>query len=246
MEIIEARKKLIVAMDGDYSLQQLRNQAKTLKNAVGMFKVGMRLFTRLGPDAVAAIASEGLGVFLDLKYHDIPNTVAQACDEAVRLGGVNMFTVHAAGGSKMLTRAVEATRDAAARSNVAQPKILAVTVLTSLGNDDLEELGIGETVSERVARLAGLASDSGADGVIASPREISIAREQMGDGFLIVTPGIRMQETPIGKADDQRRTLSPGQAMEAGADYIVVGRPIIAAEDPVDAAERIVHAMAEV
>ena len=246
MEITEARKKLIVAMDGDYSLLQLRNQAKLLKNAVGTFKIGMRLFTRLGPDAVNAIASEGLGVFLDLKYHDIPNTVAQACEEAVRLGGIDMFTIHAGGGTKMMMRAVEATREAAARSNLPRPKILAVTVLTSLGNDDLTELGIVESTSERVARLAGLASDSGADGVVASPREISIAREQMGEGFLIVTPGIRMQESPMGKADDQRRTLAPGQAIEAGADYIVVGRPIIAAEDPVDAAERIVHDMAEV
>ncbi len=245
MQIEQARSKLIVALDGDYSLNQLKRQVDLLKNSVGLVKIGLRLFTRLGPESVAAVKSAGVDVFLDLKFHDIPNTVAHACDEAVRLG-VAMFTVHAEGGAAMLARAVDSVRDCSQRAGVQPPKLLAVTVLTSLGKGDLTELGIEEDAATRVERLAGIAADNGVDGVIASPREIQVARRAMGEDFLIVTPGIRLSDSPINAFDDQRRTLSPGEAVRSGADYIVVGRPIIASEDPVEAATKIVQQMMEV
>ena len=243
MELTEARKKLIVALDGDYGMRQIADIVSLLRDEAGMVKIGMRLFTRLGPEAVETAVKAGMPVFLDLKFHDIPHTVQQACEEAVRLG-VAMMTVHGLGGPTMLRKAVEGLTTAAQSCNNRKPKLLAVTVLTSMDADELRAIGFEHEPSELVRRLAVMASEQGIDGIVASPREIELAREAMGDGFLIVTPGIRPSGVG-GPADDQKRTLSPGAAITAGADYIVVGRPIIAAPDPIEAARAIVRDMAE-
>jgi orotidine-5'-phosphate decarboxylase len=226
--------KLIVALDVE-ELEQARELALLLKDHAGAFKIGKQLFTRYGPESVRMVLQHGGRVFLDLKYHDIPATAARAAREAVRLG-VFMFNVHAAGGAAMMRAAVAATRDAAAEFGCARPMLLAVTVLTSLGPEDLRPLGIRDDAAGLVRRLAVLARDAGMDGVVASPNEVADVRKLCGPEFLIVTPGIR----PVSAGpDDQKRTMTPGGAIDAGADYIVVGRPVTAASDPRAAARAI-------
>ncbi len=190
-------------------------------------KVGSELFTRAGPDWVAGCMERGFEVFLDLKFHDIPRTAAASCRCAAELG-VWMVNVHALGGSRML----EAARSAVDQASGARPYLLAVTVLTSLGDDDLAELGVGHTAAGLAERMAGLAAASGCDGVVCSAREAQKLRRHHGDAFVLVTPGIRPS---TGAADDQRRTLEPEEAVAAGADYLVVGRPVTEASDPVAA-----------
>jgi orotidine-5'-phosphate decarboxylase len=202
----------------------------------GFYKVGKQLFTAEGPQVVRDLVGSGHRVFLDLKYHDIPNTVGKAVGEACRLG-VSMLNVHASGGSRMLKAAVEA---AASSSN--KPLLLAVTVLTSLNDEDMQEIGVAGRAIDQVLRMANLARDCGCGGVVASPREIRQLRQAMGTGFAIVTPGVR----PAGSGkDDQERSATPAEAISAGASHIVVGRPITAAPDPAEAARRILDEISQ-
>jgi len=227
-------ERLIVALD----LPTAR-QAQDIVAAIGspapMFKVGKQLFTAEGPALVRELVAAGRKVFLDLKFHDIPNTVAGAVREAAKLN-VSMLTVHAAGGSPMLRAAAEAAAQSAAR-----PLVLAVTVLTSLSGQELQETGVSGTVETQVLRLASLALRAGCGGLVASPLEARLLRRELGEGFAIVTPGVR----PAGEEKgDQARVMTPRQAMEAGATHIVVGRPITGAANPAGAARKIVEEMA--
>ena len=242
---LEAKDKLIVALDVD-SADRALDLFDALRETVGMFKIGSQLFTAAGPDIVRQIIARGGRVFLDLKFHDIPNTVAGAGIEATRLG-VSIFNVHASGGAEMMRRTAESVAEIADREALARPKVIAVTLLTSLDQESLEQIGINEEPRSVVTRLARSASDCGLDGVVASPQEIGIIRETVSNpAFLIITPGIRSSDNGT---DDQRRTLTAGEAIRAGADYLVVGRPILNADDPVDAAGRIAeeidHALLE-
>ena len=234
------KDKLIVALDVDSSRRAL-DLFEKLRDIAGMFKIGMQLFTAAGPNIVREIVSRGGRVFLDLKYHDIPNTVASAGIEATRLG-VSIFNVHAAGGGEMMKRTAAAVADVAARENITRPKVIAVTLLTSLDREILQQIGIEHEPSSIVSRLAMLAHQSGLDGVVASAQEIKIIRAAMPDpGFVIVTPGIRSSGNV---SDDQRRTMTLAQAIQAGADYLVVGRPILNAADPVKTAHEIADEIA--
>lgn len=233
---------MIFALDvGAGGLAEALAWVDRLKGCVGLFKVGKEAFTIHGPDLVARIRERGARVFLDLKYHDIPNTVARAAAGAVGLG-VAMFNVHAAGGRRMMAAAAQAAREEAARLNKPLPLLIAVTVLTSLDNDDLWELGFRRGALEAARNFASLAREAGLAGVVASPREIGAIRSACGEDFVIVTPGIR-DAGPVA-TDDQKRTLTPEGAIAAGADYLVVGRPIRMAPDPEAEAERIVAAIA--
>ena len=233
---MNAKDKLIVALDVD-STDRALALVNELRDSVGMFKVGMQLFTAAGPDLVRRIVSQGNRVFLDLKYHDIPNTVAMAAIEATRLG-VSLFNIHTTGGSEMMRWAANAVAETAARENLRAPKVLGVTLLTSVDQETLAQIGIEGQPSTVVGRLATLAQEFGLDGVVASPQEIQLIREAVPQkDFLIVTPGIR---SATDEAQDQRRTMTAAEAIRAGADYIVVGRPIIAAADVTAAAERFV------
>jgi orotidine-5'-phosphate decarboxylase len=245
------RDKLIVALDLPTGNAATR-MAERLQGHVGMFKVGSELFTAEGPVPVRYLVTTGHRVFLDLKFHDIPNTVRAAAREAAELG-VSMVNVHACGGRKMMEAALEGASSAlqsvsrrmqgSAGTGVgddARPKVLAVTILTSLESQDLEELGISRTPVEAVIRLARLAQSAGLDGVVASPREIAALRQACGHDFLIVTPGIRPASAAT---DDQARIATPASAIAAGADFLVVGRPITGAPDPVAAADAIVAEM---
>ena len=233
------RERLIFALDGTGDFAGTISWVERLRDHVGMFKVGKGAFTRYGPEIVARIGSLGGRVFLDLKFHDIPQTVARAAAAAVELG-VAIFTVHAMGGKAMLREAVSAAREKVEELNVAPPIILAVTVLTSLTSADLEAIGFKSDLEQVVLNLARLAQDQGVTGVVASPQDIVAIRKACGPDFVIVTPGIRGKEAV---ADDQKRTLSAGEAVRLGADYLVVGRPIRLAADPVIAADAIVKEM---
>ena len=227
-------EQLLVALDVD-TAAEARALADRLRGAVGGFKIGSRLFTSEGPAFVEELASRGDRVFLDLKFHDIPNTVAGAVTAATRLG-VWMVNVHASGGSAMMRAARAAADEEAARRTRPAPLVIAVTMLTSLDQEALAAIGLSASVAAQVERLAALASSAGLDGVVASPQEIAIVRRACGKDFAIVTPGIRGAGDAKG---DQSRTLSAADALAAGASYLVVGRPIIAAADPRAAAERI-------
>ena len=228
----ETKNKLIVALDVDDARRALELH-EMLRDCVGTFKIGMQLFTAAGPEIVRRIVSLGSGLFLDLKYHDIPNTVAMAATEATRLG-VSMFNVHAAGGREMMQRAADAVAATAAREGIKRPAVLGVTVLTSADQETLQQLGIADEPQQVVRRLAKLAAAANLDGVVASALEIEIIRDTVSEpNFKIVCPGIR---SATDAAHDQRRTMSAGEAIRAGADYLVVGRPILQAEDPVKAA----------
>ena len=218
----DPRQRLIVALDVSSAAAAQRIVAAVGESA-SFYKVGMQLYTAEGPKVVRDLVASGRGVFLDLKYHDIPNTVAGAVAEAARLQ-VTMLTVHASGGGKMLRAATEAAHAV----NPAM-KILAVTVLTSLEDNDLERIGVRGRVQDQVVRLAALALADGCHGVVASAREAAQLRSEFGPDFVIVTPGVRPAGTAPG---DQARVVTPAEAIAAGATYIVVGRPITAAADP--------------
>lgn len=232
--------KLIVALDVA-TARQARELVNALRGIVGMFKIGSQLFTAAGPDLVREIVSSGAQVFLDLKFHDIPNTVAAAGVEATRLG-VSIFNVHATGGSEMMQQTVAAVNKCVNDEGLSRPQIIAVTVLTSANRTTLTDAGFNSDPADLVRRLALLAEAAGIDGVVASPREVGLVRSAVKkSGFIVVTPGVR----PTGSApDDQNRVLTPREAIVAGADYLVVGRPILAASDPAIAAQRIIQEMA--
>ena len=228
---MKARERLIVALDVAEA-SAARALVDRLAGRVGLFKVGSQLFTAAGPGFVQEIVGLGEKVFLDLKFHDIPNTVAGAVSSASRLG-VSLIDVHGLGGRAMLEAAVGALP-------AMQSRLLAITVLTSHDEDSLDQIGVGGSVHDSVRRLALLAKEANLDGVVASPHEVALIREACGADFLIVTPGIR----PAGEAaGDQARAATPATALAAGADYIVVGRPITRAGDPAAAADAIVRQM---
>ncbi len=227
----EARKKVIFALDVN-GLEEIDRFAEMLSGKVGMFKVGKELFTSCGPHAVRAVQHHGGGVFLDLKYHDIPNTVAKAMVEAARLG-TQIVNLHALGGLEMMETAV---REVHREFGQERPKLLAVTILTSSTAETLKRVGIEHPVEQMVVRLARLAKEAGMDGVVASPLEIGLIREACGPDFLIVTPGVRPS---FAATDDQKRIMTPAEAVKAGADYLVIGRPIAKAADPAVAANLI-------
>lgn len=236
----DARERLAFALDVD-CFEDAEKWVKLLHDRVGLFKVGKQLFTRCGPEVVRMIRGEGGEVFLDLKYHDIPNTVARAGGEACRLG-VRMFNVHALGGREMMERTVAEADALLPRGSAERPLLLAVTILTSSTEDTLRDVGIDLPVREMVPRLARLAKASGMDGVVASPQEVGLIREACGRDFTIVTPGVRPSFAAL---DDQKRVATPAEAIAAGADYLVIGRPISAAADPIAAADRILEEMSE-
>lgn len=233
------KNKLIVALDVD-NAQKARELFAALHEVVGMFKIGMQLFTASGPAIVREIVDAGGRVFLDLKYHDIPNTVAGAGVEAARLG-VSIFNVHAAGGSEMMRRTVDAVATVAEREGLERPRIIGVTLLTSADANVLAEIAVVNSPPQQVTALAKLAAASGLDGVVASPLEVGAIRAAVSnEGFLIVTPGVRPAGTT---ANDQKRLLTPGGAISAGSDYLVIGRPIIEASNPAHAARSILREM---
>ncbi|MBN2494013.1 MAG: orotidine-5'-phosphate decarboxylase [Deltaproteobacteria bacterium] len=228
-------RRIIVALDVS-GREELLQLIRTLRGTVGMFKVGKQLFTALGPEALALIKKEGGEVFLDLKFHDIPNTVAGAVRAACR-HGVAMLTVHASGGRAMLEAAVQA-----AREMVSAPLVIGATVLTSLGAQDLELIGLAGPPEQAVLRLGGLAIEAGLDGLVASARELTALRAEFGKQPFLVTPGIR----PKGAAaHDQQRVATPLKAVSDGADFLVIGRPITRADDPLAAVEAIVDELVE-
>ena len=230
---MDALDRLIVALDVP-TAEDARNLVASLGETVRFYKVGKQLFTALGPDFVRELRASNRQVFLDLKYHDIPNTVGGAVAEAAKLG-VSMLTIHAAGGSKMMRAAVEA---AALSDN--RPMVLAITVLTSMSQQDLAETGVGNPLEDQVVRLSRLALKAGCGGVVASAREAKAIRNELGAGFAIVTPGVR----PAGSAKgDQARVVTPAEAIAAGATHLVVGRPITEAENPMAAAKAIAAEM---
>ncbi|HKT13638.1 MAG TPA: orotidine-5'-phosphate decarboxylase [Terriglobia bacterium] len=236
---MQAQDRLIVALDFN-TAETAAQMTDKLRGHAGMFKVGMEAFTSEGPMMARYLVDSGEKVFLDLKFLDIPNTVRGACRAAARMG-VSMLNVHALGGRKMLRAAVEGAMEEIS-GNRPRPLVLAVTILTSLSAEDLDELGISGPPESAVLRMARLAQSEGLDGVVASAKEVSALRRECGPDFVIVTPGIR----PAGAAvNDQSRIATPKSALDAGADYLVIGRPITAAPDPAAAAETILEEMRE-
>lgn len=232
------RERLILALDVD-DLERVKALVSLLDSKVGMFKVGKQLFTHAGPQAVKLIQGMGGEVFLDLKFHDIPNTVAKAAIEATRLG-VKMFNVHASGSLEMMRLTVREVSRVCRQEGLRRPIMLAVTVLTSLNKSDLQRVGVDGEVADQVIRLALLTRQAGMDGVVASPQEVAPIRAACGRRFIIVSPGVRPQRA---KRNDQRRVMTPEETIRAGADYIVVGRPIMEAKDPMSAAQEIITEM---
>lgn len=233
----DLRKKIIFALDVEP--HEVENWVRLLKNHIGLFKVGGQLFTREGPSVVSTIKKQGGSVFLDLKYHDIPSTVAKIGEEATKLG-VTMYNLHAFGGLEMMRSALSATKSAAERLGVSRPRVLAVTILTSMDKEDLSHIGIPYAVDEEVLKLALLAKRAGLDGVVASPKDVHVIRKECGDDFIVVTPGIRMTRDI---KDDQKRASTPREAIKAGADFIVIGRPIRQAKNPINAIKNILRDM---
>lgn len=229
-------KRLCLALDVDNAKRAMEIVSQ-LKDYVGLFKVGLELFTSEGPAIVKKIMHLGADVFLDLKFHDIPHTAASVARVATRLG-VTMFNLHAPGGSEMIKLAVSSSHEEAIRLGLTPPRILAVTVLTSINDEFLEkDLLIKLPMKEVVVHFAKLTKAAGADGVIASPQETALIRDSCGPDFCIVTPGVRPKSAGI---DDQKRFMTPAEAIKSGSDFIVIGRPILSAVDPVIAAKEII------
>ncbi len=234
----QARNRLIVALDFA-TMAEVRLLVETLGDAVSYYKVGMQLFYGVGMECLTYLREKGKDVFLDLKMHDIPNTVAQGAASLTRLG-VAMINVQASGGPAMMRAAAEMVAETAASLNIPRPKLIAVTVLTSMNETEWEALRSATTISDQVVHLAQLAKEAGLDGVVASPQEASMIREACGAEFEIVTPGVRPQGAAL---NDQSRVATPAAALQAGAHYLVIGRPITAAENPRAAALAILEEM---
>ena len=232
------RNPIIAALDVP-SAEQALKLAQQIAPAVGAFKIGSELFTSAGPDIVKKIRATGAAVFLDLKFHDIPNTVAKAVASATRLD-VQMITIHTSGGGEMMRAAEKSAQDTAKSLGLPPLLVLGVTVLTSIDSNALAEIGCDSNVGHQVERLASLAVKSGLRGLVCSPLEIADLREILPAHIQLVTPGIR---TGAEKADDQKRTLTPREAIQAGASWLVIGRPIYAAENPRAAAEKILSSL---
>jgi orotidine-5'-phosphate decarboxylase len=228
-EMNSSDSRVIVALDYPHRDKALE-LVDRLHPSLCRLKIGKEMFTRLGPPIVEALRSRGYDVFLDLKFHDIPNTVAAACDAAADLG-VWMINLHASGGRRMMETARERLE---ARNS--RPHLVAVTILTSLSGDEIHEIGFSGDPAENVARLAKLTQQAGLDGVVCSPREAGMLRRDLGEDFLLVTPGVRPKQAT---EDDQRRVMTPADAISAGSSYLVVGRPITGAVDPVEALQSI-------
>jgi orotidine-5'-phosphate decarboxylase len=233
------RNPIIAALDMPTAELALK-LAEQIAPAVGAFKIGSELFTAAGPDIVKKIRATGASVFLDLKFHDIPNTVAKSVMAAVQLD-VQMLTVHTSGGFEMLKAAEQAAEEAAWKLGRIPPLVLGVTVLTSLDTAALREIGLDVNVEYQVRRLATVATKAGLRGLVCSPQEVVKLRQSIPPAMQLVTPGIR---TGAEKADDQKRTLTPREAIQAGANWLVIGRPIYAAENPRAAAEKILASLA--
>jgi len=232
---------ILVALDTT-DLAVAKGWARQAAGAVAGLKLGLEFFNARGPAGVAEIAALGAPVFLDLKFHDIPNTVAGAVRAVAPLKPM-ILNLHASGGAAMMRAALDAARDSAARLGVAPPKLIGVTVLTSLSDQDLVEIGQPAGASDQVRRLAALTQNCGLDGVVCSPHEIATLRRDLGRDFLLVVPGVRPSWAAAG---DQKRVMEPRQAADAGADYLVIGRPITGAPDPAEAARRIAAEIAGV
>ncbi len=233
---IKPRERIIVALDVD-SAAAAREISNELSGAVGAFKIGLQLFTATGPAFVRELTESGTKIFLDLKFHDIPNTVAKAAVEAARLG-VWMFNVHAFGGSEMMLQTIKEVDAVCETEEIIRPLIIAVTVLTSSTAETMSETGVGQGINDQVGSLAKLAANCGLDGVVASPQEVQTVRSIVDrPNFLTVTPGIRQT---LATPDDQRRVTTFGQALANGSDYVVIGRPIVKAKDRIQAVEQIV------
>jgi len=236
---LTAKERLVLALDVD-NFKKAEELVSKLNNYVGVFKIGSQLFTAEGAKVVNMVNERGGKVFLDLKFHDIPNTVARAAEIATK-SGVYIFNVHTSGGYEMMEAAAEATKKTSLALGINKPLILGVTLLTSINQEILEkEIGIKKRLEEQVVHLAKLAKAAGLDGVVASPREIREIRKACGENFVILTPGIR----PAGKSsDDQKRIMTPREAIKLGADFLVIGRPIRNAFNPVEAAKEILKEM---
>jgi orotidine-5'-phosphate decarboxylase len=229
-------ERIIVALDVSRR-EEMEALVDKLRPVIKIFKVGGELFTSCGTEAVDIIRRKGCKVFLDLKFYDIPNTVMKAARAAAKQG-VHMFTVHTLGGLKMMKQAAEGAREEAERLNIAPPIILGVTILTSLDKNDMKSVGINGAVQDQVLKLVKLAEEAGLDGVIASPNEVSEIRKNAKKDFLVVTPGVRPSWH---QNSDQKRVASPKETIDRGADYLVIGRPITASDDPREAADKILE-----
>lgn len=235
----DAKNRLMLALDVD-SREKAEEWVHRMKLNVGYFKVGLQLFTSAGPELVRSIRARGGRIFLDVKYHDIPNTVAKACEACCGLG-IDFINVHALGGKAMIREAAQSLKLSSTRMRVAKPKLLAVTILTSHDARSLKnDVGLRGSPEKEVLRLAKMAKLAGAEGIVCSPKEVRSVRKALGNDFIIVCPGIRASG---GDRQDQKRTLSAAQAVDRGADYLVVGRPITGAPDPVEAARALVKEM---
>lgn len=232
---MEAKERIIVALDVP-TANEARKIIEELKGEVGAFKIGLQLFTAAGASFVREVVDSEIKVFLDVKFHDIPNTVAKAAVEVARLG-VWLFNVHASGGSEMMRRTVVEVSEVCEKESLEKPKIIGVTVLTSSNRETLREIGVEKEIESQVLNLAKLTAKCGLDGVVASPLEIEIIRQNVENNkFLVVTPGIRPS---FATNDDQKRVMTPKKAVENGADYLVIGRPIIKADDKKAAVRKI-------
>jgi len=231
----ELARKIIIALDVK-NKEEARKVLESLPEA-RVFKVGLELFTAEGPGMIDLVKSYGKEVFLDLKLHDIPNTVAGAVRAAVK-HGVSMLTLHTSGGREMMKKAVETARETAEKENKPLPLLLGVTVLTSLKDDDLKEIGFSAGTREQVLRLARLATEAGIEGLVCSPQEIDLLRAELGQEIKIITPGIR---PAWAEAQDQKRIMTPAEAIKKGADFLVIGRPITQAQPPAEAFARVVR-----
>ncbi|MDP8218694.1 MAG: orotidine-5'-phosphate decarboxylase [Candidatus Theseobacter exili] len=234
---MQPEERIITALDVD-TIDEALEISEKIGYKAKTVKVGSQLFTRVGPEIISALKKKGKNVFLDLKFNDIPNTVAMSAEAAFALG-VKIFNVHVSGGKEMMKACMNSVKSVAEKNDGVRPVVLGVTVLTSMDEKEMsDDLGIKRSLAEQVRSFARLAKESGLDGVVASPKEIRLIREDCGENFIILTPGIRPEWSV---KNDQKRIMTPSEAIKAGADYLVIGRPITNSSDPAMAFEKIVE-----